>query len=114
MLVAAVDGRERLRLRVTDPAGHVLAESVITYPTVGERLSIPLAQLPPEFQVELLGSGPLHLCLGPDVAPQLIAAGPAPTQDQTRVALLGQHLGSAAARGLWGWMTGCVFDALDA
>lgn len=122
ILVPAVDGREVLTLRIDDEAGRAIASMVIPYPTVGERLSVPLGEVPSAtLTVRVVSAGTLHVLHAPDgagsltaVAPHLLRDAPGPLGDAERVAAMARHLDSAAAWGLWGWMAGCVYDGLDA
>lgn len=124
ILVPGVDSRERLTLRLRcEQAGaqSELTTVTLAFPTVGERLRIPLTVVPPGIiTAELVGPSTLHVLWAPTgceerlaVAPHLLATTPPPTEDAARVAALGMHLASSASWGLWGWMTGCVYDALD-
>lgn len=114
VLVPAVDGRERLTLRVSDADGKELTHTEVAFPTVGERLLIPLPRWSPLLDVELVGAGVLHIRREPGVAPQVLPIDRPFRTESDRVEALAAHLTGAGAGALWGWMSGCVFDALDA
>jgi len=114
ILVPAVDGRECLEVRLTDAEGMEVTLAPIAYPTVGERLMITLPRCPPVLSAELIGPGALHIRLEPGVAPHLLPTNAVPRSEANRMAALSAHLTGAGADALWGWMSGCVFDALDA